>query len=176
MNLINYISIIAVPLVIIIILLYGLFERQNIFDLFTKGAEGGFKTTIKLIPSLIGLFLAIGALSCSGILDFITSIFSPIFKFLNIPPEIIPLALLRPISGSGSIAIATEIMQKNGVDSKIGLISATIMGATETTLYILTLYTSTIKVKKIRFVLFAALMADLTGIIVSIIFWNACSI
>lgn len=172
MKIINYLSIIAVPAVILIILLYGIFERKNVFDIFLKGAEEGFKMSIKIFPTLVGLFLAIGALSSSGILDFIINILTPLLKILKIPPEIMPLAILRPISGSGSIAIATDLMKKFGVDSLIGLIVATIMGSTETTLYTIAVYTSSVKIKKIRFVLFAALMADLTGIIVSVIIWK----
>ena len=172
MKIINYISTIAVPLVIFIILSYGIIERKNVFDLFLKGANEGVKIVIKIFPTLIGLFLAIGALTSSGILDFIIRILAPILQILKIPPEIIPLALLRPISGSGSIAIATDIMKKVGVDSFVGLIAATIMGSTETTLYTIAIYTSSVKIKKTRFVLFAALMADLTGMLVSVWIWR----
>lgn len=172
MNIINYISIIAVPAVILIILLYGIFERKSVFDIFLKGANDGIKMLFKIFPTLVGLFLAIGALSSSGILDFIINLLKPILLFFKIPPEIMPLAILRPISGSGSIAIATDIMKKFGVDSFIGIIVATIMGSTETTLYTIAIYTSSVNIKKIRFVLFAALMADLTGIIASVIIWK----
>lgn len=175
MNLINYISNIAVPVVILIILLYGIIERKNVFDIFIKGANDGLKMVIKIFPTLIGLFLAIGALSSSGILDFLINLITPILNILRIPVEIMPLAILRPISGSGSIAIATEIMKKFGVDSFIGLIVATIMGSTETTLYTVAVYTSSIDIKKTRFVLFAALMADLTGIIASVGIWRILS-
>lgn len=172
MRILNYLSIVAVPSVILIILLYGIFERKNVFDIFLKGANDGIKIVLKIFPTLVGIFLAIGALSSSGILDFIIKLLSPILLFLKIPLEIMPLAILRPISGSGSIAIATQIMQKFGVDSFIGLIVATIMGSTETTLYTIAVYTSSVRIKKIRFVLFAALMADITGMIVSVAIWK----
>ena len=175
MNIINYISIIAVPAVILIILLYGIFERKNVFDIFLKGANDGLKMVIKIFPTLIGLFLAIGALSSSGVLDFIIKLISPVLNILKIPSEIMPLAILRPISGSGSIAVATELMKKFGVDSLIWLMVATIMGSTETTLYTIAVYTSSVNIKKTRFVLFAALMADLTGIIASVVIWRILS-
>ena len=175
MKIVNYISNIAIPAVILIILSYGLFERKNVFDIFLKGAEDGAKMVIKLFPTLIGLFLAIGALSSSGILDFLVNLISPVLNIFKFPSEILPLAMLRPISGSGSIAIATEIMQKFGVDSLIGIIAATIMGSTETTLYVIAVYTSSVNVKKIRFVLFAALMADIAGIIASVEIWKILS-
>ena len=175
MNLIYYISNISIPVIIIIILLYGLVERKNVFDIFLKGAKDGAKMVIRIFPTLIGLFLAIQALSSSGILDFIINIFSPFLYALNIPVEIMPLALLRPISGSGSMAIATEIMRKFGVDSFIGLITATIMGSTETTLYTIAVYTNSVGIKKIRFVLFAALCADVTGMLASVVIWRILS-
>ncbi len=175
MDIINYISNIAVPIIILIILLYGIMERKNVFDIFLKGAKDGLDMVVKIFPTLIGLFLAIGALSSSGILDFFIGLISPILNVINFPSEVMPLAILRPISGSGSIAIATDIMRRFGVDSFIGVIAATIMGSTETTLYTIAVYTSSIDIKKIRFVLFAALMADLTGMIASVEIWRFLS-
>ena len=172
MDFINYFSTIAVPAIILIILLYGIFEKKNVFDIFLKGANDGLKMVIKIFPTLIGLFLAIGALSSSGLLDFIINLLSPILNLLHIPLEIMPLALLRPISGSGSIAVATDIMKNFGVDSLIGLIAATIMGSTETTIYTIAVYSKSVGIKNTRFVLFAALMADLTGMAVSVAFWH----
>ena len=172
MRIIKYISISAIPTAILIIILQGLIEKKKVFDIFAKGAKEGFEMAIKLFPTLVGLFLAIGALNSSGILEFVVQKITPILQKLKIPSEIIPLALLRPISGSGSIAIGSDLMKKYGVDSKIGLIVSTIMGSTETTLYIIAIYTSSIKVKKIKYVLFVALMADLTGILVSVIICN----
>lgn len=168
MSFINYLSTVAVPFVILIILLYGLLEKKNVFDIFLKGANDGLKMVIKIFPTLIGLFLAIGALSSSGILDFIVDVVSPILNLLHIPSEIMPLALLRPISGSGSIAVATDIMKRFGVDSFIGLVAATIMGSTETTLYTISVYSKSVDIKKTRFVLFASLMGDLAGLIASV--------
>lgn len=102
MKFINYFSVIAVPISILIILLYGILEKKNVFDIFLKGANDGVKMVMKIFPTLVGLFLAIGALSSSGILDFIIKLITPLLTILKIPPEIMPLAILRPISGSGS--------------------------------------------------------------------------
>ena len=99
----------------------------------------------------------------------------PLLNLLKVPAEILPLAVLRPISGSASMAIATDIMNSFGVDSLIGLISSTIMGSTETTLYTIALYTSAVKIKKTRFVLIAALLADFVGMLTSVIFWRIMS-
>ena len=169
MKIINYISIIAMPLVILIIVSRGLKERISVFDVFLKGARDGIEITIKIFPTLVGLFVAIGLLRSSGILDFITKLISPILIMFQFPGEIVPLALLRPISGSASMAVATDIMAQNGVDSFVGVVASVIMGATETTLYTIAVYSSSVRIKNTRKILIASLMADLTGVIVSIV-------
>ena len=169
MELINYISIIAMPLIIFIIAVKALREKISVFDIFLKGATDGVEICLKIFPTLIGLFVAIGVLRSSGILDFITKIISPFLSYIKFPGEIVPLALLRPISGSASMAVATDIITKNGVDSFIGILAAVIMGATETTLYTIAVYTSSVKIKNTRGILFAALAADITGIVVSLL-------
>lgn len=169
MNVLNYISNLAMPLIILIIVFYSLIERKKAFDIFLDGAKDGLKIVLNIFPTLIGLFVAIGALRSSGILDLVINFITPILDILNFPSEIMPLAILRPISGSSSIAIATDIMKNFGVDSNIGIIAATIMGSTETTLYTIAVYTSSVKIKKTRFVLWAALTADVVGIIASVV-------
>lgn len=166
---INYISSIIVPMIIILIVLYGLFEKQNVFDLFIDGATEGIGMVVKLFPTLLGIFLAIGLLNSSGVIDFILRIFYPLITFLNIPQDVLPLAILRPISGSASLGIATNIMKEFGPDSLIGLIVSTIMGATETTIYTIAVYTSSVNIKKTRFVLVASLLADFTGMLLAVV-------
>ena len=169
MQMINFISDLAMPFVILIIVLYGLIERNKVFDNFLDGAKEGLEIALSILPTLIGLFVAIGALRSSGILDIIIRIITPLLNVIHFPSEIMPLAMLRPISGSGSIAVATDILKRYGVDSTIGMMASTIMGSTETTLYTIAIYTSSVKIKKTRFVLFASLMADLVGIVVSVL-------
>lgn len=155
------------PMVILFIIIYGIREKNKVFDSFLDGAKDGFKTTISILPTLVGLFFAIGALRSSGVLDLIIKITTPVLNILNFPSELMPLAILRPISGSASIAVATDLMKNFGVDTLIGNIASTIMGATETTLYTIAIYTSCVKVKKTRYILLAALTADVVGIIAS---------
>lgn len=169
MKIINYISIVAMPVVILLIIANALREKVSVFDIFLKGATEGIEIVLKIFPTLIGLFVAIGMLRSSGILEFIINVISPITNFFNIPNEILPLAMLRPISGSASMAVATDIIKNNGVDSFIGMLASVIMGSTETTLYTIAVYTGSVKIKNTRFILLAALMADITGILVSII-------
>lgn len=172
MKIINFLSNVAMPMVILLIVMYGVKEKNKVFDTFLEGAKEGMKTTLSILPTLIGLFLAIGALRSSGVLELIIKISSPILDILNFPSELMPLAILRPISGSGSIAVATDIMKSCGVDSLIGNIASTIMGSTETTLYTIAVYTSCVKIKKTRYILIAALAADIVGIIVSTIIYK----
>lgn len=169
MQLVNFLSNLAMPLIILLIVTYGLFEKNKVFDDFLEGAKEGMSMVVNILPTLIGLFVAIGALRNSGILDIIIHWITPLLNVIHFPSEIMPLAMLRPISGSGSIAIATDIMKNYGVDNTIGIMASTIMGSTETTLYTIAVYTSSVKIKKTRFVLLAALAADLVGIVVSVV-------
>ena len=169
MQLINFVSNIAMPLIILLIVLYGVVSKNKVFDTFLDGAKEGVNIVISIFPTLVGLFVAIGALRSSGIIDLIIKFFIPFLNSVNFPSEIMPLAILRPISGSSSVAIATDIMKTYGVDSNIGIIASTIMGSTETTLYTIAIYTSCVKIKKTRFVLPAALIADVVGIVVSVV-------
>ena len=168
-NIINFLSNLAMPLIILLIVIYGVIEKKEVFDKFIEGAKDGIKIVINIFPTLIGLFLVVGTLRSSGVIDIVVNILDPLLKIVNFPTEIMPLALLRPISGSSSIAVATDIMKNFGVDSQIGIMAAVIMGATETTLYTIAVYSSSVKIKKTRFVLIAALTADIVGIITSII-------
>ena len=168
-NIINFLSNLAMPLIILIIVIYGVVEKKQVFDNFIEGAKNGIKIVINIFPTLIGLFFAVGALRNSGVLNIVIKILEPLLNIVNFPTEIMPLALLRPISGSSSIAVATDIMKNFGVDSQIGIMAAVIMGATETTLYTIAVYSSSVKIKKTRFVLIAALTADIVGIITSVV-------
>lgn len=167
-NVINFISNLAMPLIIFIIVLYGIIEKKDVFDKFIEGAKEGMKIVVNIFPTLIGLFLSVGSLRASGVIDLCISIIEPILNIIKFPSEIMPLAILRPISGSSSIAIATDIMKKYGVDSQLGIIASIIMGATETTLYTITVYSTSVNIKKTRFVFLASIMADIVGIIVSV--------
>lgn len=160
MNFINYLSNAIIPLVITIIIIFAMKEKVKIFDTFLDGAKEGAGIVFALFPTLIGLFVAIGTLRSSGFIDFLINLLSPIINMLGLPKEVMPLAFLRPISGSASIAIGTDIMKQYGVDSNIGLIVSTIMGSTETTLYTIAIYTSVVKIKKTRGILLAALIGD----------------
>ena len=172
MKIFNYISAIAMPTIILIIILYGIIEKNKVYDIFLDGAKEGVKIVYNIFPTLIGLFVAIGALRNSGVIDLIINSISPVIERINIPKEVMPLAILRPISGSASLAIATDIMKTYGVDSVVGKIASVIMGSTETTLYTIAIYTSCVKIKNTRGILIAALVGDIVGMLVSVLICN----
>lgn len=175
MTVINYLSTVAVPVVILLIIVYGVIEKIKVFDTFIDGVKEGIEIVIGIFPTLMGLFLAITLLRESGVLELVINFLTPITNLFSIPKEIMPLAMLRPISGSASMAVATDIMSKYGTDTIIGLITSTLMGSTETTLYTIAIYTSIVKIKKIRFVLIAALIGDFVGMIASVGIWRFLS-
>lgn len=172
---VNYISAAAIPVIILGIVVYGIIEKNNVYDSFLEGAKEGIEIVFKMFPTLVGIFLAVGVLRSSGVIELIVKMIDPIIKMWGIPSEIMPLALLRPISGSASMAVAVDIMKNYGVDTLIGLITSTIMGSTETTFYTIAIYTSSVGIKKTRGILLAALLADLAGMVASVVIWRIMS-
>lgn len=157
----------SVPLMIFFIVSISFKEKKKTFENFLEGAKSSISILLEIFPTLIGLFVAINMLRVSGVLNFIVNIFMPVFAFIGVPGEILPMAILRPISGSSTVAVATELMKQYGVDSYIGLIISTIMGSTETTFYTIAIYTSAVGIKKTRGILIAALAADVAGMVAS---------
>lgn len=168
-RMINNIGSWAMPIIISMILLGGILKNVPLFDTFLKGAKEGLNTSVLIAPSLIGLITAVSMLKASGALDIFTSFISPLAIRIGLPPEIVPLAILRPISGSGSIALLDNIFENYGPDSEIGRISSIIMGATETTFYTAAIYLGAAGIKNSRHTIPSALIADITTIIFAII-------
>ena len=169
MKFINIISNYSIPIIILLIVGICFFEKNNVFDDFTEGVKEGVEIIYNVFPTLLGLFVAIGFLKTTGLLDFIIKLIMPMIELVKIPKEILPLMVFKPVSGSAATAIATEIMRENGVDSLIGKIASVIMGSTETTLYTIAIYTGCVKIKKTRGILLAALAGDFIGMLVSIV-------
>ena len=159
------IGIYVVPVVIVLIVFFGVIKRVDIFDSFTSGAREGINSLINIAPSLIGLVLAVTMLDSSGFFEIITQALSPLCEKIGIPPEVVPLGLMRPVSGSGSFALLNSILEKYGADSIIGKIASVMAGSTETTFYAITVYFGSVGIKKTRHTIPAALTADLCGII-----------
>lgn len=159
------IGIYVVPVVIVLIVVFGVIKKVNIFDSFTTGAKEGISSLISIAPSLIGLVLAVTMLDSSGFFDIITQALSPLCEKIGIPPEVVPLGLMRPVSGSGSFALLNSILEKYGADSIIGKTASVMAGSTETTFYAITVYFGSVGIRKTRHTIPSALTADLCGII-----------
>jgi len=157
---------------VLFIIIYGYTKKIEIYDVFIEGVKESFSMIKTLFPTFIAMILAINLFINSGFLNFFLSLFKPLFNLINIPVEILPLAIVRPISGSASLAYLNSIFTQYGPDSFIGLLSSVLQGCTDTTFYIITLYFGSIGIKKIRYSLFAGLCADLIGIIASIVIVN----
>lgn len=155
----------AIPVIFLLILSMGLGKEVKVYDAFLEGAKEGFTTVIRIIPALIGLMVAIGVFRASGALDTLVFILKPIGQLIGLPKEAIPLAVLRPISGSASLALVSDILNKNGPDSFVGRLVSVMMGSTETIIYTMTVYFGAVGISKTRHTLPAALLAELCSII-----------
>lgn len=149
--------------------LYGAVKKINVFDAFVTGAKQGFETSISIIPYLIAMLVAIGMLRASGFFDLLNHVLSPVLSSLGMPSELVPLALIRPFSGSASTGVMAELIHQHGGNSFIAQTAATMMGSTETTFYVIAVYFGAIGIKRTRHAIPAGLLADLAGIIASVI-------
>jgi spore maturation protein B len=161
------ISLYVIPVLFILILVVGLINNVKVYDAFVEGAKDGVTTVLKILPPLVGLMTAVAVFRASGALDFIIFLVEPIANLLGIPVETMPLALLRPVSGSASLALVADIIKKYGADSYIGRVASTMMGSTETIFYTLTVYYGSVGIKNIRYTLAAALIADGASVLAS---------
>ncbi|CEI83787.1 Spore maturation protein B [Oceanobacillus oncorhynchi] len=168
MGFISVISIWMIPCFILFIMIAASMKRLPAYDLFVEGGKEGVKTAVSLLPFLVGMITAISILRSSGALDAFVDILSPLLAFIGFPAEVLPLALIRPISGTAALGMTTEIIATYGPDSFIGTIASVMQGSTDTTLYVLTIYFGAIGIKKIRYALQAGLLADLIAILAAV--------
>jgi spore maturation protein B len=147
---------------------YGAYKKINVFDVFVGGARQGLTTSINILPYLIAMMVAVGMLKASGFFELLGLVLAPILEAIGMPSELLPLALMRPFSGSASTAIMSSIIQENGGNSLISKTAATMMGSTETTFYVVAVYFGSIGIKHTRHAIPAGLIADLAGIIASV--------
>ena len=157
----------VVPLLLLGISLFALGKGENGYDLLLSGAADGLKLLFSFVPALILMMCAVSMLRASGAIDLLSRWLSPVFVFFDIPPETAMLVLIRPISGSAALAVGADLMAQYGVDSQIGRTAAIMLGSTETTFYAISVYFGAAGIKKTRYTLPAALIADLTGFIMA---------
>ena len=166
------ISDLILPLIILTIVSFGLYKKIDIYDTFCNGIKEGIKTSLQIFPTILAMLVAINILLKSNLISDLTNILKPILSFIKFPVEILPLSLLKPISGSSSLIVMNELLKTYGPDSYIGRISSVIQGSTDTTIYILSLYFTSIGIKKTKYALKVGLIADLLTIIIAIITVN----
>lgn len=164
------ISLWFIPILIAFILIYASLKKVPTYEVFVEGGKEGIQIAIQLIPFLVGMLVAVSIFRASGALDFFVQFIHPLLQSVGIPPEIVPLALIRPISGAAGLAITTDLITTFGPDSYIGRLASVIQGSTDTTLYVLTVYFGAVGIKKMGYALKVGLWADFIGIICSIIF------
>lgn len=161
------VSDIIIPVFIMGVFLYGLVKKTDIFSAFTEGVKEGLHTVYEIFPSLFCLVTVIAVFRASGGMAIITALLEPLFSAVGFPSECAPLAILRPFSGSGSIALFEDILGQHGADSFPGRVASVILGSSETTFYTLSVYFAATKVKKTRYALPSAFCGDITGMVLS---------
>ncbi len=164
-NFIEVLSVVAIPSLIILFIGYGALKKIRVYEQFVEGAKEGFNIAIRIIPYLVAMLMAIGIFRAGGAMEWLIYILKPFTDFIGMPAEALPMALMRPLSGSGSLGIMTEILKVHGPDSFIGIMVSTFFGSTETTFYVLAVYFGAVNIKNTRHALPAGLIADIAGIL-----------
>jgi spore maturation protein B len=172
MRFLIYISDYIIPFIFFYIIGYGLLTKTNIYDEFIKGAKDGFKVVIDILPTLIGLMVAIGILRASGALNILSDLLEPITKLLHFPSQLVPVVLIKMFSSSAATSLVLDIFKEYGPDSYVGRLVSVMMSSTETIFYTMAVYFVAAGVKKTRYTLLGCLMVTLTGIIASVIMTN----
>lgn len=167
-EILSMVSVLFLPFLITVILIYGIKKKTPIYDVFIAGAKDGLNTCIDILPFIIGIFIAIEALTSSGAMDCIENSVSPLFDIFHIPAELISLILLRPVSGSGSLVVVENIMKDVGPDSFIGRSASVMAGSCETVFYVLALYFGVTSVKKMKHAFAAGLIGYAAGVFASV--------
>jgi spore maturation protein B len=169
MQIISTISLWLIPMLIGIILLYGTYKKVPTYESFVDGGKEGIKIAVSIIPFLIGMLVAITVFRASGALEFFVSLMEPMLKAIGIPADIVPLAIIRPISGTAALGMVSDLLATHGPDSFIGRLASVLQGSTDTTFYVLTVYFGAVGIKKMGDALKVGLLADLIGIIAAIV-------
>ncbi|HYC59481.1 MAG TPA: spore maturation protein [Thermoanaerobaculia bacterium] len=167
-ELLEQISLWAIPVMLVGIPLIGVIRKVKVYDVFIEGAKEGFDVGVKIIPFLVGILVAIGMFRGSGAMDLLTRALRPLMDATGFPAELVPLAILRTLTGSGSLAFTTDLIKTYGPDSMMGRMAATMYGSSETTFYVLAVYFGAISIKRTRHAVPAALIGDIVAAIATV--------
>lgn len=167
-DVLDLISLWSIPVLLVGIPLYGMFRKVKVYEVFVEGAKEGFEVAVKIIPFLVAILVAIGMFRGSGAMEMLTDGLRPILSRIAFPPELFPLAILRSLTGSGSLAFVTDAITTNGPDSLIARTAGTMYGSTETTFYVLAVYFGAVSVRKTRHAVAVGLIADGAAVLMAI--------
>ncbi|MBN3347920.1 spore maturation protein [Clostridium botulinum] len=168
----NYIVKAIIPIIILLIITYGMIKRVKVYECFVEGAKDGVSICIKIFPYLLAMMVAIAVFRESKALDCLINILRPVSNLIGLPGELVPLVLIKPLSGSGALGVFADILKQFGPDSNVGKMASIIMGSTETIFYTITVYFGAVGIKKIRHTLWAAIFADMVAIIMAVLVTN----
>ena len=162
----NYI----IPFIIVAVLTYAILKRVKVYEDFVEGAKEGFTIAVRIIPYLVAILVAIGMFRASGAMDYLVAGLKPVLGWIGFPPENLPMALMRPLSGSGSLGLLTDLVNEYGIDHLFTRIGATMYGSTETTFYVIAVYFGSVGIRRTRHAVVAGLAADLAGALSAVFF------
>ena len=168
-SIIDIVSVFVLPTIIIGFPLYGLIKKVPVYEVFVDGAKEGFNVAVMIIPYLVAILFAIGMFRASGAMDFLIDGLRPVLGFVGIPPEVIPMGIIRPLTGSGSAAIVLDMINQYGEDHILVKMVATMFGSTETTFYVIAVYFGAVNIRKTRHAVPVGLIADAAAFILAII-------
>jgi spore maturation protein B len=167
-NIVDIISIVAIPALILLVVIYGVVKKVKIYEAFVEGAKEGFNVGVRIIPYLVAMLVAVGIFRAAGAMEMLATLLAPATKLIGMPPEALPMAIIRPLSGSGALGMMSEIIKSHGADSLIGRMVSVMMGSSETTFYVLAVYFGAVGVTKTRQAVPAGIIADVTALIASV--------
>lgn len=171
-SIMDIISLWALPAIIILILTFGLLRKVPLYEVFTTGAKEGFKVSVSIIPYLVAIMVGISMFRASGIIEYLGQILSPVLSHLNVSADLIPLMIVRPLSGSAALGIFSDIAHSSGPEAFTTKLAAIMVGSSETTFYVLAVYFGSVGISKLRYALLVGILADIIGIASAILVCN----
>lgn len=169
---VNIISVLAIPALVLGIVVYGTMKKVKIYEAFVEGAKEGFNVGVRIIPYLVAMLVAIGIFRAGGAMEILSTLIAPFTKLIGMPAEALPMALIRPLSGSGALGVMSEIIKTHGPDSLIGKMVSVMMGSSETTFYVLAVYFGAVGITKGRQAVLGGIIVDAVAVIVSVMVVN----
>lgn len=167
-DLMGIISVLAIPALILVIVVYGAFKKVKIYEAFVEGAKEGFQVAVRIIPYLVAMLVAIGVFRAGGAMELLSAVIAPVTNLIGMPSEALPMAIIRPLSGSGALGVMGEIFKAHGPDSLVGRMVSVMMGSGETTFYVLAVYFGSVSVYRTRHAVTAGIIADIVAVVTSV--------